>query len=66
MTGGTVQLPDFSYDQTDEEMPHDAYFGAKVIKCSNCGSGLFEVASGDYATLVRCAECKATTCVHYG
>lgn len=52
--------------ETDREMPHEDYFGAKVLMCHKCGGSSFEVAKGDYVTLVQCTICRIPSCVHDG
>jgi hypothetical protein len=61
-----MQLPDHEFRETEEEMPHEDYYGVKVIACGNCGGKSFEVGSGDYVTLVRCVACRAVALVHSG
>jgi hypothetical protein len=51
---------------TSEDMPHADYYGAKVLKCRKCGGKSFEVASGDYTTLIQCVVCRVPSMVHYG
>jgi hypothetical protein len=52
--------------ETDEGMDHEHHYGAKVLKCMKCGGKHFEVAKGDWLTLVQCVNCKVPTCIHSG
>lgn len=61
-----MQLPDHHFEETEEAMPHDDYYGVKVVKCGNCEGKTFEVGSGSYVTLIRCVSCGGTTLVHSG
>ena len=52
--------------ETDEEIEHPDYAPAKVLKCAKCDGRLFEVASGEYLTVVQCATCREPSVVHSG
>ena len=54
--------------ETEEIMPHQDYYDARVLACRQCGGKTFEAAHSwtELATLLRCVACKGVSLVHTG